>query len=48
MSKVLKLLVAVARLGEASIGGDDLRAPAASSYRFELLRRWEVKLVGGE
>jgi hypothetical protein len=47
LSTMLELLVAVARRGEASIGGDDLRTPADSSSRFELLRRLLVKLIVG-
>jgi hypothetical protein len=45
---MLKLLVAVARLGEASIVGGDLQAPADFVSRFELLRRGGMKLTGGE
>ena len=37
-----------AELGEAPVGVDDLRALAASSSQFELLRRCGVKLRGGE
>lgn len=45
---MLELLVAVARRGEASVVGDDLRAPAAFVLRLEQLRRCGVKLMGGE
>ena len=36
------------RLGAAPVEADDLRAPAGTSLRLELLRRGNVKLVGGE
>jgi hypothetical protein len=39
---------AAAELGEAPGEAELPRAPAASSSRFEQLRRWEVKLVGGD
>jgi hypothetical protein len=45
---VLKLLVAVARRGEASIVGGDLRAPADFVLQLVVLRRGGVKLTGGE
>jgi hypothetical protein len=45
---VLKLLVAVARRGEAWINGVEVLAPAEVILRLELLRRWSVKLRGGE
>jgi hypothetical protein len=37
-----------AELGEAPVDAELPRAPAASSSRFELLRRGGVKLTGGE
>jgi hypothetical protein len=43
---VLKLLVAVARRGEASIVGGDLRAPAGFVLQLVVLRRDTVKLTG--
>jgi hypothetical protein len=46
LARVLKLLVAVARRGEASIVGGDLRAPAALSFQLGRLWRDEVKLGG--
>ena len=48
LSTMRERLVAVARLGAASIGGGDLRAPADFSFRLMLLRRGGVKLTGGE
>jgi hypothetical protein len=45
---MLRLLVAVARLGVASIDGEDLRAPAAFVLRLEQLRWCGVKLMSGE
>jgi hypothetical protein len=48
LSRMLRLLVAVARLGVASIDGEDLRAPAAFVLRLEQLRWCGVKLMSGE
>jgi hypothetical protein len=48
LSRVLKLLVAVARLGAAWINGVDLRSPAAFVLRLEQLRWCGVKLRWGE
>jgi hypothetical protein len=48
LSMVLKLLVAVARRGEAWINGVEVLAPAEVILRLELLRRCSVKLRGGE
>ncbi|KAK1619284.1 hypothetical protein QYE76_024801 [Lolium multiflorum] len=46
LSTMLELLVAVARRGEASIGGDDLRAPATPIVKLGRLRRQLSEWLG--